>query len=159
MIIKKGFYRNYSDKHRRDLKFLVIEKVFTFFSNQNIEKIDSFRGTVMKKFKVLGGILVILGIVLYIFGSYISGEVAEGRKKIASAQGSVDTLKGISGVTPFSKDLGNMATGSAQKKIDAGRQDADQYETLANWLHGGGIVLFVAGIGLIIYSYTRKKKS
>lgn len=113
----------------------------------------------MKKKRILGGILVIIGIVFYIFGSYISGEVAEGRKKIASAQGSVDALKGVSDATPFTKGLGDMATGSAQKKIDAGKQDADKYETLANWLHGGGIVLFIAGIGFLVFSYVRKKNS
>ncbi len=112
----------------------------------------------MKKKRILGGILVILGIVFYIFGSYISGEVAEGRKKIASAQGSVDKLQGLSDVTPFSKGLGDMATGSAQKQIDAGKQDADKYQKIANWLHGGGIVIFIAGVGLLIFSFVRKNK-
>jgi len=113
----------------------------------------------MKKIRIISGALILLGIVLYGFSSYIEGEVVEGRKKIAGAQRSVDELKGISGATPFSKSLGDIATGSAQKKIDAGRQEADQYQLLANWLHGSGIVIFVAGIGLLIFSFVRKKSS
>ena len=113
----------------------------------------------MKTKRILSGILIVLGIVLYIFGSYISDEVAQGRKKISSAQKSVDQGRGLSQISPFSKGIGDMATDSAQKKIDEGRQDADAYQVIANWLHGTGIVIFVAGIGLLVFSFIRKKSS
>jgi len=114
---------------------------------------------VMKTKRILSGILIILGIGLYIFGSYIEDEVAEGRKKIASGQQSVDQMQELSELSPYTKGLGEMATGSAQRKIDAGKKDADAYQVLANWLHGSGIVLFIAGVGLLAFSFTRKKSN
>lgn len=113
----------------------------------------------MKTKRILSGILLILGIGLYIFGSYISGEVAEGRKKIASGQQSVDRAKGASQFSPYTKGLGDMATGSAQKKIDKGKEDVEKYQAMANWLHGVGIVVFIVGAGLLIFSFTRKKNT
>lgn len=105
----------------------------------------------MKTKKILSAALMIVGICLYLIGNYIAGEVAEGRGKIAGAQ------KGV--------DLGNKfapsgpVTGSIQRKIDEGKQEADKYEVIANWLHGSGIVLFVAGLGLLVFCFVRKKKS
>lgn len=110
----------------------------------------------MKNKKVLGSILIILGIVLFIFGSYISGEVAKGREQISTAQKGVDVGSGV--ISPFSEDLSDAATAPIQEKIDEGRRDADRYQTLANWLHGSGVVIFVAGIVVLLRSRGSKKK-
>ncbi|PIS00921.1 MAG: hypothetical protein COT84_05015 [Chlamydiae bacterium CG10_big_fil_rev_8_21_14_0_10_35_9] len=112
----------------------------------------------MKTKRTLGIIFLILGVVLYIFGSYISGEVAKGRQQISSAQKSVDKGRGFSQLSPFTKDVGGMLADSAQKKIDEGRQQADEYEALANWLHIGGIVIFIVGVGFLAFSFSRKKR-
>ena len=111
----------------------------------------------MKIKRILSGVLIILGIGLYIFGSYISGEVSMGREKIESAQKNVNQGRKFSQINPFSKEIGGMFADSAQKKIDEGKQEVDKYYILANWLHGGGIVIFVAGIGLLAFSFVRKK--
>lgn len=109
----------------------------------------------MKNTRILSTILIILGIVLYILGSYISGEVSEGRQKIAGAQKGVDMGRRFSPSGP----VGDIATGSVQKKIDEGSRTADKYQVLANWLHGSGIVFIVVGAGLLIFSFVRKKSS
>ena len=113
----------------------------------------------MKKKRTTSIILIILGIGLYLFGNYIADEVSKGRKQITSGQESVDQVKKLSQFNPFTKEIGDMATDSAQKKIDKGKQDANKYQVLANWLHGGGIVIFVTGIGLLVFSFARKKNS
>lgn len=112
----------------------------------------------MKTRRILGIIFLILGVALYIFGSYISGEVSEGRKKIASAQKSVDQGRGFSQLSPYTKDIGDIIADSAQKKIDEGKQQADEYQVLANWLHRAGIIIFIVGVGFLAFSFTRKKK-
>ena len=113
----------------------------------------------MKNIRILSVIVILLSIGIYIFGSYISGEVSQGRTKITSAQKNVDRGNEFSQLSPYTKDLGDIATDSAQKKIDEGKQEANKYQVLANWLHGGGIVIFVAGIGLLVFSFVRKKSS
>ena len=74
----------------------------------------------MKIKRIISLVLLIVGIGCYFFAGYISGEVAEGRKKIASGQKTVDELQGLSKLSPYTKDIGEAATSSAQKKIDAG---------------------------------------
>ena len=109
--------------------------------------------------RIIAVILVAVGVGLYLVGNYIEGEVAHGRKKISSAQKTVDQGRTITGLSPVTKDIGDIATSSAQRKIDEGREEADAYEELAGWLHGGGIILFIAGSGLLVFTFIRKKKS
>ena len=113
----------------------------------------------MKNKKVLGIILIILGVGLYMFGNYIASEVAKGRSEISSGQETVDQVKKLTEFHPFTKEIGDMATDSAQKQIDEGKVKADKYQQLANWMHGGGIVVFIVGIGIFIFSFSRKKSS
>ena len=109
----------------------------------------------MKSKKILSVILIVLGICLYLVGNYISNEVAKGRGQIASAQQSVDAGSKFAPSGP----VGDLATGSIQRKIDEGKQEADKYQVLANWLHVSGVVVFIAGLGILIFSFVRKKTS
>ena len=111
----------------------------------------------MKIQRIISGLLVITGICLYIFGSYVTSEVEGGRKKIHSAQHNVDTGKALTDLSPYTKDIGDIATKPIQKKIDEGKDEADSYETLAFFLHAGGIVLFVFGVVFLVFSFKRAK--
>lgn len=109
--------------------------------------------------RIVSIVLLILGVGFYIFGTYIESEVTQGEKKIANAQGMVDKGKSLTDITPFTKGIGDMATSSAQKKIDEGKEKAHNYQILANWLHGSGIGLFVIGAILLGVSFIRPKKA
>lgn len=108
--------------------------------------------------RISGVVVLIIGAALFVFGSYVSEEVAGGRQKISSAQKSVDQVDSLSKMSPYTKGVGGMATGSAQKKIDKGREDVAKYQMLANLLHGSGVVLFIAGVGLVALSFMQKKR-
>lgn len=108
--------------------------------------------------RIISAAMVIVGIAFFVFGSYIAGEVAQGQKKISSAQKSVDQGRSLTDRSPYTKGIGGMATESVQKKIDAGKQDAAKYQMIANWLHGSGVVLFVGGIGLFVFTLRTKKR-
>lgn len=103
-------------------------------------------------------VLLILGIAMFIFGSYISGQVAQGEKKIANAQQNVNQVRKLTKASPYTKGLGKVATQPVQQKINEGKQTASQYKKVATWLHIGGSVLFILGVVLLIFSFSDKKK-
>ena len=112
----------------------------------------------MKTRRILSGLLIILGIGMYFVGNHIADEVADGRKKLASAQNKVDHGRRISRLRPLARHRADDLTDSAQGKIDEKREEADNYQVLASWLHGGGITLLVVGAGLLAFSFGRKKQ-
>ncbi len=71
--------------------------------------------------KVVGTVLVIGGVAMIGLGAYIKGQVNEGKEKISSAQEKVDTGNSLFSMSPATKELGKGVTGSAQKKINAGK--------------------------------------
>lgn len=112
----------------------------------------------MSKKRIWGIVLIIIGIILFVFGSYVSGEVAQGEQKIKSAQKGVDQSKSLTSSNRYTKSVGNMATRPVQKKIDEGKHEAASYQTLANILHGSGVVVFIIGVGCIAFSFTSKHR-
>ena len=107
--------------------------------------------------KILGFVLVVVGVALFVFGGYVSGQVDDGRKKIKSAEQGVNFSRRITRSNQYTKDIGEMATQSAQRKIDQGRRYADSYQTLAFWLSLSGIIVFAVGILLFIIGFFHRK--
>ncbi len=108
--------------------------------------------------RVLGILMVIGGIVLVFVSGNIADRVAEGRGEIRSGQEKVDATNKLFSYNRGTEFVGDQLTGSAQEKINAGTQEADKYDRLANNLQLGGYV--VAGLGVIIFalSFIRRKK-
>lgn len=106
--------------------------------------------------RILGTILILLGVAAILTSVYIDKEVEKGRGQISSAQNQVDQGKKVMGLVPNSKPIGNIITGSAQGKIDAGKRDVAKYEKISNQLFYVGIALVVIGFILVII---RKKRS
>lgn len=98
--------------------------------------------------KLLGIILVIAGAICLYFSHYINDQVAEGMSKISSAQKATDTTGALFSVIPGANEVGKQVTGSAQNKINAGTEEAEQYAQYANWSMIGGIALIVIGVGI-----------
>lgn len=107
--------------------------------------------------KVMGVILMIIGVVLFVFSNSISEKVAEGRGEISSAQGKVDMGKTVFSMHPATKEVGGIMTDSAQKRIDAGTEEANYYERMATWLKIGGVVLFILGTGVLVIGMRRPR--
>ena len=107
--------------------------------------------------RVVGIIVLILGVVLIFTSSYIQRRVEEGRGQIKSAQKKVDQANTYFSVTPATKEVGKVVTKPAQKKIDKGRQQVGEYGEMAHWIKIGGIVLIVAGAAVILVSRKRRR--
>ena len=104
--------------------------------------------------RIIGILLLIVGIALIVTSQYIKGRVEKGKTTISHAQKSVDQSKGLSSLSPYSEAIDKTITDPAQKKIDEGQADILYYENLAKQLQIGGIVLILLGIILLII--TRK---
>ena len=96
--------------------------------------------------------IVVAGVGMLFGSNYIMGEVGEGREKISKAQKKVDSGNSLFSVNPISKAVGKGLTGSAQKKIDAGSEEAARYEQMAQMLLYGGIGAIVVGVGIFFFS-------
>jgi hypothetical protein len=108
--------------------------------------------------RVVGTIILAVGVIAYVLGMYIEGEVGAGKKKIAKAESSVNAGKELSSLSPVTKEIEDLASSGVEKKIDEGKQDVATYTKVAEILHMGGIVFFIGGALLIVMSFTNKKK-
>ncbi len=107
----------------------------------------------MKIIRILGIIILLAGLSSYLFSGYIATQVASGKEQVASAEQKVDTLKGLSSLSPYTKGAGNMVAGSAQKKIDDGNMDIAKYQQMSDLLHQYGIIASILGAILICISF------
>lgn len=108
--------------------------------------------------RILGVIIIIVGIVMIFVSLHIEREIVQGKGKISSAQRQVDTGKGFFDLFPGTKPIGKELTRSAQEQIDQGKRDIVYYQKLSERLFYGGIVLIVLGI-LLLFLRRRKKAS
>lgn len=100
--------------------------------------------------RIFGILLVLVGIGMIFASVYIMGQVTQGREQISEAQEKVNKGKSLFNLNPITKEIGKGLTGSAEKKIEEGRQTADKYEELASWLKIVGIVFVVlGGLGIL----------
>lgn len=116
----------------------------------------SNRGIVMDSRKILGIVVIAVGVILLLFSNYIANQVAAGRMQISEGQRQVDTTESLFSVTPYTQPIGKTFTGSGQRRIDAGTAEANQYEALSNQLRIAGVILIVIGIGFFFFWKRRK---
>lgn len=103
--------------------------------------------------RIIGIVLMVLGIASLFVSNYITEQVKEGNLKIARGQKSVDQGNKLFSMTPATKEIGKGVTGSAQRKIDSGREQVRDYEAIAQRLFIGGIIVIVLGAGTFAVSF------
>lgn len=108
--------------------------------------------------RILGIVLVLIGVACLLFSNYINNQVGQGRGKIAKAQGQVNMAEGFMSLSPEAKQYGKGMTESAQGQINAGSATADMYAQRATMLQWGGIGLIVIGGLLLIFGGKKSSK-
>ena len=110
-----------------------------------------------KQKQIAAILLVAIGVGMLCLDYYIRTQVEEGNMQISAGQEKVDTVKRPFSLTPVSKPVGNVLTGSAQTRIDMGRDEVAHYEMMAHWLQIGGVIALVLGGGLWAFDFFKKK--
>lgn len=110
----------------------------------------------MNSKRILGLVVLIVGVILLFVSHYIEGRVAEGQEQVKGAQKKVNQGNSLFSLSPATKDAGQQLTKGAQKKIDAGKQQISHYADIADQLQVGGILLVIVGAGIILICRNKK---
>jgi hypothetical protein len=113
----------------------------------------------MKGVKITGILILTIGVGCLIFSSYIQSQIDAGKKKIENVQSSIDTGNKILSLSPKAKELGQSLSKPIQKKLDAGQETIDKYQTIATNLNIAGWLALPIGALLILYAFFWKKRS
>jgi hypothetical protein len=100
--------------------------------------------------RILGFIILVIGVLMMIVAYSIKHRTEEGTQQVKAAQKKVDKVDDTFSLSPVTKPLGDGLTGSAQKKIDKGKEEILYYENIAKWLKLGGILVIVAGVIIVL---------
>lgn len=106
--------------------------------------------------RIIGLIALIAGVVLIGFSVYIKKEVAAGNAQIARGEQKISTTEKVFSLSPTTKQLGSGFTKSGKEQIAKGKEEIAYYTNLANKLQIGGIILIIAGAGILIFGKKRK---
>jgi hypothetical protein len=109
----------------------------------------------MNKKRILGIIILVVGVSLVVSSFYIKSRVSSGREEIAQAEKTVKRGKQLFSLNPTTKEIGKGLTDSADRKIQEGSAKADRYEIIALWFQISGGVFIVVGGYLI---FVRRKE-
>jgi len=110
----------------------------------------------MRTRRILGIILIVLGVCSITLSFYIKSQVKEGRKQISGAQEKINKGKELFSLNPLAKDVGKSITNPIEKKLKKESTKADKYDTVGTWLQIGGVVAIVIG-GFLIFIGRKKE--
>lgn len=111
----------------------------------------------MNKKRIYGVVLAVVGIIMLFTAQYIYKQVLEGKGQISQAQERVNQSNALFSLSPYSHQVGKELTNSAQSQISEGQKKVQFYEQVASLMYVGGIVVIVIGLGVVGFSYLKKK--
>ena len=86
----------------------------------------------MKRKKIIGIVVIIIGAIIFLLGLYARGRVAEARENVHKATGFFSN-----------KEVDKQVSGMAERKIGA-------YDAPVMWTMIGGIVIVLIGVGTLM---------
>lgn len=101
---------------------------------------------------------MLAGVGVFVFGHNMAEKAAMGQSKISSAEQQVqDQRRPVFG--PVRKEIREQKTEQAQQKIYEQEPLVAQSEVSATWYQGTGIVLFLAGMTVLVFALARTNKA
>lgn len=108
--------------------------------------------------RILGFIILIIGILIMIFAYSIKNRTEEGKQQVTSGQKKVDSANSLFSMSPYTKPIGKGMTSSSQREINEGKETIAYYEKMAKWLKIGGIVVIIAGVVTIVIPRQKRRR-
>ncbi len=102
------------------------------------------------KNKILGILLLIIGVLGIGTSLYIQRQIEEGKAMIGEAQEKVDQGKSLFSLVPAGKEVGGQLSRPFDEQISRGAEEIAKYERIAFWLMVGGIVVAVIGVATLL---------
>lgn len=99
----------------------------------------------MSNRRIIGVIVVIVGIGMLFGAHHIKKQVEEGKGKVHNAQKGVDTANSLFSSNRATKQAGKAVTDRAQMKINEGKGEINRYSHLVKVLQVGGIIFIIGG--------------
>ena len=112
----------------------------------------------MVKLRILGILILLAGVVCIYFSNYITTQINEGKVKVEKGEKTIEQSNSLFSLNPYTKQVGKGLSSSAQKKINAGKEEIAHYEQVAHMLKVSGIAGIIVGAGLTIFSFFGSRK-
>jgi hypothetical protein len=109
----------------------------------------------MRFTRILGVVIVLLGIGALIFANYLNHRLSDAGEQIADAKQKVKEGNALFSLNPVAKEIGGELTNSAEKKISKAEHTVQYYENIASFSQTGGICLLVVGVGIFLLSFKK----
>lgn len=111
----------------------------------------------LKFIRITSWVLIPLGIAAFVFGSIIAAKVSRGEVEIQKAERTVQVIRQVGKINPYTKQAAKVATDPMKNKIQDGKAKAAKYQILSVWLRIAGIVAFAVGV-ILLFFFRRKSK-
>ncbi len=98
--------------------------------------------------------LIVLGAILFLFGTHVDNQAAQGEQNLSQAESSEQNGRRPV-IGPVRRGISSQESQAAQQRIGQAGQQVVATQVTANWLRGSGIVLVILGIGCLIYYRNR----
>lgn len=99
--------------------------------------------------KMAGAILMILGVAVFVWGSRVAEQADVGEERIAQAEENADGRRPTLG--PVRRRARAEQSNQAQQRIGDEKQKVGQFAVTGDWLRGTGAVLFLVGLGVLVF--------
>lgn len=103
--------------------------------------------------KMLSLALSVLGVILFIYGSHLSNQATFEEERVSQAEATGQRRPTLG---PVRRAARTEAAENKQEMLSEAGEEIATSEVSAYWLRGVGVVLFIVGIGSLVFG--RKKK-
>lgn len=103
--------------------------------------------------KLISVILLIAGVVLFIYGNNVADTASSGEERISQAEESGQRRPTLG---PIRRNVRAQEAEHKQQMLGEEEQKVAAFQVSADWLRGTGAVLFILGIGSLFFCCKRK---
>lgn len=112
----------------------------------------------MKWYKIIGILLIVLGISSFIGSNYIRSQVDQGKRKVKKAQSAVNATNSATSGNATLYFFSRTATGPIQNQINEGKKDIAYFQSVAKNLDIAGWVMVGTGAFLTVWAFYRGRR-